>query len=142
MGHSPVPWIWGFILLFVVVAYVIALTRKGRVGVTLIGSRRRELFVPLDAASVFARLQRVDIRYRIDDADPATKRLVLSSSPSAFTWGFLFPININDYAGGGSHIEIGITSKVFQAGPLVTRAHGRLVDDITQALGVPGTRAA
>jgi hypothetical protein len=124
------------------VFYLIALTRKGRVGVTTIGSRRRELFVPLDAASVFARLQRVDVRYRIDDADPASKRLVLSSSPSLFTWGFLYPIHIRDYTGGGSHIEIGIRSRVFQAGPLVTRAHARLVDDLMKALDVPGTRAA
>jgi hypothetical protein len=142
MGHSPVPWVWIIVIGFVVVCYVIALTRKGRVGITMIGSRRHELFVPLDAASVFARLQRVDVRYRIDDADPASKRLVLSSSPSLFTWGFLYPINIRDYAGGGSHIEVGIRSKVFQAGPLVTRAHQRCLDDLAQALGVPGTRAA
>jgi hypothetical protein len=135
-------WLWVFIIGSIVVGYVIALTRKGRVGVTLVGSRRHELFVPLDPDSVFARLQRVDVRYRIDDADPATKRLVLSSSPSLFTWGFLFPINIRDHAGGGSDIEVGIHSRLVQAGPLVTRAHARCLDDISQALGVPATRAA
>ena len=95
---------------------------------------------------MFARLQHDvplgwALTYRIDDADPATNRLVLSRSPTLFTWGYLFPINMRDDI-GGSRIEVGIHSKVFQAGPLVTRAHARCVEDLTEALDLPGTRAA
>jgi hypothetical protein len=136
-GHAG----WVFIVLLIVVGYIVALARKGRVGVTVIGSRRRELFVPLDPATVFERLQRVHVRYRVDDADLASRRLVLSSSVSPFTWGFLFPVNIHDQTDGGSHIEVGIVSKMFQAGPLVTRAHARCIEDIQQALDAPGRRA-
>ena len=135
--------LWGSIISFgfVAIGFVIALSKKGRVGVTTIGSRRRELFVPGDPATVFARLQRINPRLRIDDASPGSTQLVLSTPPSLFTWGFLYPVNIQEHV-GGSRVEIGIRSRLFQIGPIVSRAHMQCVNDVSQVLGVPAARVA
>jgi hypothetical protein len=132
----------GIVLVFIVIGYAVAFTRKGRVGATTIGTRRQEAFIPADPPAVFARLQKISGRLQIDDADPATNRLVLSSSVSLFTWGFLYPIEIHPHGAGGSRVVIGIHSKVFQAGPLVTRAHSQCTEEISQWLAVPAARVA
>ncbi|WP_208325965.1 hypothetical protein, partial [Amycolatopsis arida] len=48
-----------------------------------------------------------------------------SSRPTAFTWGFFYPVVVSA-EGTGARVEIGIKPKVFQYGPLVTRAHRKL----------------
>ena len=125
----------------VVVCYVIAAQRRGRVGVT-VATRRSDVFLPMDPAAVFARLQQIGARYRVDDADPATRQLVLSSPVTLFTWGFFYPVAVHPHGTAGSRIEIGIQSRLFQWGRLVTHAHVRCAEEISQWLGVPAARVA
>ena len=129
-------------LAIVAVCYAVAVGRKGRVGLTVTGSRRRDVFAPLDPAAVFARLQQIGGRYRVDDADPATRRLVLSSSVTLFSWGFFYPIEIHPHGTAGARIEVGIQSRLIQWGPVVTNAHQRCADELSQWLSVPAARVA
>ena len=139
--HQSALWGWIIGFGFVALGFLVASSKKGRVGVATIGARRHELFAPGDPATVFARLQRINPRYRIDDANPGSLQLVLSTPPSLFTWGFLYPVTIHEHV-GGSRVEIGIRSKLFQIGPIVTRAHAQCVDAVSQVLGVPAARVA
>ncbi|MEV0701948.1 hypothetical protein AB0I53_29095 [Saccharopolyspora sp. NPDC050389] len=51
--------------------------------------------------------------------------MLLSSRPTAFTWGFFYPAVV--YAeGAGTRVDLGIKSKAVQYGPLVTQAHRKL----------------
>jgi hypothetical protein len=135
---------WTFILLpivIVIVGLVIAGARRGNVRMVRIGSRRLELRSPGAPATVFERIKSLGGRYRLDDADPATHRIVLSTSPTLATWGFFYPIEIHA-DGESSRIEIGIQSRLIQLGPLVTRAHKQCAEAIQTLLGVPAARVA
>ncbi|OLT48971.1 hypothetical protein BJF85_11010 [Saccharomonospora sp. CUA-673] len=67
--------------------------------------------------------------YKIEDVDPSTGRFVLSSRPTLFSWGFFFPgvVYADQY---GSRLELGITSRAVQWGPVVTKAHRKLAHEL------------
>jgi hypothetical protein len=123
------------------VGLLIAFLRKGSVASTRMGTRRIEVVSAMDPAAVFARLTRITGDLKVDDASPDAKIVILSSSPSLVTWGFLYPVIIHA-AGTGSRIEVGVLSKVLQWGPLVTRAHKKCVAAIEDAIGIPAARVA
>lgn len=129
------------VLVMVAVALFIAFRRKGSVASTRLGSRRIELTSPLDPSSVFTRLSRLAGDYRVDDASAEQNIVVLSSRPSAVSWGFFYPVVIRA-AGTGSTIEVGVQSKIIQWGPVVTRAHKKCIAAIEETLTVPGARVA
>ena len=133
--------VFWIVLVFCAIGYGVAFTRKGKVATDGLGSRRQDLHSPADPATVFARLAALDGRIKVDDKDPATKILVLSSPVSFFTWGFLYPVYLHP-AGTGTRIEVGCKSKFFQLGPLVTRAHDACVREIEAALALPEARVA
>jgi hypothetical protein len=54
----------------------------------------------------------------------------------------LFPVFIAPAPNGGSELTVGCASKVFQMGPLVTRAHDKAVQAILQTLAVAPARVA
>ncbi len=56
--------------------------------------------------------------------------VVLRSSISALTWGFFLPVYAIAAANGTSRVEIGIVSRAIQMGPLVTRAHHKLAEQL------------
>lgn len=133
---------WFVFIIVLVVGYIIAFTRKGSVKTTALGSRTKTTFSPANAATVFDRIASIaEPRLKVDDKDPATKRLVLSAPVTFFTWGFLFPVYLHD-TGNGTSIEVGCHSKLIQWGPLVSRAHNLCIAAIDAALSVPSARVA
>jgi hypothetical protein len=126
----------------VVVMLLVAYSRRGSVAGTQLGGRRREVHTALDPDATFAAVQRVGAPFRLDDANADRRALVLSSSPTIASWGFFYPIVITAGSGGGSTLVIGVRSKVFQYGPIVTRWHGKCVDAIEAALAAPATQRA
>lgn len=132
---------WAVFLVAIGIGYIIAFTRKGKVASATLGSRQYELFVPADVDTVFARIAALDGTFKVDDKDASAKILVLSSSVTFFTWGFLYPVFLHAEP-GGTRIQIGCHSKVFQMGPLVTRAHDQCHDAIEAALSIPQARVA
>jgi hypothetical protein len=136
-------WIFFAIPVVVVsVGFLVALTRRGSVTGTRIGSRCHEIVSAGDPATMFERLRGIGAPYRIDDEDARAKILVLSSPPTFATWGFLYPVVVTPAAGGGSRIQIGITSRFIQFGPLVTRAHANARHAIENTVGIPVARVA
>jgi hypothetical protein len=134
---------WVFVLIPLVIVglgFLIASMRRGSVSGTHLGSRRHTLHNAADPAMVFERLRAIGHPYRVDDADPEHRILVLSSPPTFATWGFLYPIVITPDGSGGSQIQLGITSRFIQFGPLVTKWHNKLRDEVQHLLGVPAAR--
>ena len=72
---------------------------------------------------------------QVAHADPASGRLLLEDQPSLASWGFYYPVTIVAVPEGGSRVDVGIKSRAFQFGPLVTRAHEKLVADLKSRLG-------
>lgn len=133
---------WSVFVFAFILANAIALTRKGKVASDRIGSLRRELHSDADPQAVFDRIAAIGAgKIKVDDKNAETKQLVLSSPMSFAGWGFLYPVSLHP-AGTGTRIEVGCKSKVFQIGPLVTRAHSKCVEEIEAALSVPAARIA
>jgi hypothetical protein len=129
---------WVVFLLALGVGYVVAFTRKGKVSMGMT-SRREEIASPASPAEVVAALRLIGPPYKVDDVDASSNMLVLSSPVSFFSWGFLYPVVITP-RGSGSTIVIGCGSKVFQMGPLVTRAHNNCVAAVQAALAAAPAR--
>lgn len=121
---------------------VIAFTRRGSVRTHRIGRRVLELQVAASPAEAFTRLLSIAAPYRIDDSVAAEHLLVMSSRPTFASWGFFYPIAIDARPEGGSILRIGIQSKVFQWGPIVTKAHRNCVAAIQAHFGIPKARVA
>jgi len=126
-----------FTLALLAIGFAVALTARGRAATATRTSRLRTFDVGLTPDEAFARLTAMpEGTYRVDDRDPATRVLVMSSRPTGFTWGFLYPIFISE-RDRGARVEVGIKSRFIQVGPLVTRAHDQVMaaieDHLTRA---------
>lgn len=128
-------------IVVVAIGFIVASSRRGSVSGTRIGSRQLVLHTPADPATVFGRLRMLGGKYRTDDSDATRNIIVLSSSPTFATWGFLYPVHI-EADDSGSRIVIGIQSRFVQWGPLVTSAHKQCAKAIEDLLGVPAARVA
>lgn len=96
-------------------------------------SKRIESFIVSNDASVnlkkivkFALLA----GYKIPAMDQDKGQLVLEESGSLTSWGFFFPVFVTSQPGGSARIEVGITSKLVQYGPEVSRSHERCVNSM------------
>jgi hypothetical protein len=122
------------------IGYVFAYRRKGRVVAGPITGRRIELQTPGDPAAVFDAIAAIGAPYAVDDAVRETRRLVLSSRPSIWSYGFLYPVAVHALEGGGARIEVGVFSRLFHLGPGMGRAHVLCARAIEQLLTVPPAR--
>lgn len=71
--------------------------------------------------------------YKVVAIDEAKGQLVLEEPISLFTWGFFFPVFVSQQA-NRTVIEIGIKSKLFQYGPIVSRTHEKCISGLKAAL--------
>ena len=119
--------------------YAFAYRRKGRVGSVRIGAMRIDLRSPAPPAEVFAAIAAIGPPYHVDDLDRDNRKLVLSSPPSLWSYGFLYPIDVvaDD---GGTRIEIGVASRFFHVGPGMGRAHTWCAEAIARLLTLPPAR--
>lgn len=131
---------WIFIIIAVGIGYVVAFSRKGKVTGTSMTSRQHDVTSPASPAEAFAALRKIGFPYKVDDADPSSSMLVLSSPVTFFSWGFLYPVFITPGLNGGSRIVVGCGSKLFQMGPIVTNAHKKCVSAIEAALSAAPAR--
>src|SRR5262249_40151673 len=107
-----------FVLLaLIAVGYAIAFSRKGKVASATLGGRNQELRSPAPPAEVFAKISAIGHPYKVDDRDPNTHTLVLSSPVTFFSWGFFYPVFLHA-EGTGTRIQIGVHSKLIQMGPV------------------------
>lgn len=131
---------WMVLLFLIFCGYAVAFIRKGKVGMTM-PDRRRELDVAASPDEAFRAILHIAKPFGIDDSDPKLRVIIIQKPVALFGgWGFFFPVFIAPGASTGSHITIGCTSKVFQMGPLVTRAHNKCVEAIEATLDVAPAR--
>lgn len=119
---------------------LIAFKRRGNIKIHRLGDRRREVQAAAAPAEVFERLKAIGPPFRVDDSDGPQRRLVLSTQPSLASFGFFYPVVIQPRPDGGSTIHIGIESKLFQYGMIVTRWHKKAEQAITEQVTVPSAR--
>ena len=72
--------------------------------------------------------------YDIEALDEEKGRIVLGESATSVSWGFFYPIFISARPDGKTLVEVGIKSKLFQAGPIVSRSHERCFNGIKAAV--------
>ncbi|MDI5977902.1 hypothetical protein [Amycolatopsis magusensis] len=115
-----------FVVALVGVMLLVAFARKGSVAAIAMTARRIGLHTAAPPDMVYAWLtQHGPAGYSVDDAAAVRGIVILSSRPTGFTWGFFYPAVIHA-EGAGTRVDLGIKSKLFQYGPLVTRAHRKL----------------
>jgi hypothetical protein len=125
---------------FVVTGHVVAGLRRGNVRNHFVGASQIDVVTQATAQAAFEAIRHIGAPFRVDDADAESRRLVLSSSPTVFSYGFLYPIEIEAIE-GGSKITIGIMSRFLFGGIIVTqRAHERCVRAIKARFAVPAMR--
>ena len=77
--------------------------------------------------------------YTIEDIDESIGRIILSSSPNWISvwisgWGFFYPVFLSIQNDGNTLVEVGIKSRLYQRGPLVTRAHKKFYSRVKSAI--------
>lgn len=118
----------------VLVLMLVAAQRKMPASTAKPTSRRLTITSPLAPAAVIEKLKNARWRrIKLHDSDAARGVVVLATGMTIFSWGFFYPIFVTR-GGSGSTLEIGVKSRVFQAGPVVTNNHKAAVAEIEQAL--------
>ncbi|MFT3700377.1 MAG: hypothetical protein QM831_44945 [Kofleriaceae bacterium] len=130
---------WVVFLIMIGIGYVVAFSRRGRTSMAMPG-RNQTLHHPASPDEVFNALKKIPPPFKVDDADPGTKIVVLSSPVTFFSWGFLYPVFITPNGAGGSQITVGCTSKLIQMGPIVTNAHNKAVAAVERTLSIAAAR--
>lgn len=124
-----------FVIGGVVLMYMYVGTRTGTIEQVLPTPRMQSVPARGDIASVFAQIVQAapGAGLSVDAKELDTGRILLASGVTMFTWGFFYPVMIKvDPA--GTRVEVGIKSKLFQWGPLVTRAHDKVVALVESAV--------
>jgi hypothetical protein len=125
---------FGTVVIVCGICLLIAFTRRGSVASVRLGGRVETFHSPLDPDAVFAVIARGVHPFKHEDSDAGSRLIVLGSNPTFATWGFFYPISIDPAPAGGSVVRVGIQSKVFQWGPLVTRWHHKCKSEIERAV--------
>ena len=132
----PTFFFWLFILLLVGIAWRYAL-RSNAASVVTKKPKRLHAFTtaqPPEAIIEAIRQKVLASNYTLDSIAGENPRLILSTPPSATTWGFFYPIYLTVQDDGLTLVEIGIESKLVQMGPLVRQQHEACVVFVKAAL--------
>jgi hypothetical protein len=122
------------------VGYVIASRRRGNVHKHVIGSSQIVVETAAEPRAAFDAITHIGAPYRVDDTDAERLRIVLSKSPTVWTAGWFFPIEIAAEE-GGSRITIGIRSRLLFGGALpMLHAHKRCANAIRALFAMPEMR--
>lgn len=127
--------IGAYVLVLVAVLYAVAAFRKGKVDSIGFSSRVLEFDVASDRTEVFMAISRGVDGFRKEDADAERGLILLTTGPSFATWGFFFPIILEELPEGGTRIRISISSRIFQVGPLVTKWHKKCLAAVESSVG-------
>jgi hypothetical protein len=114
----------------------IASVRKGSAVLGLKTKRLQSVSTTIDSVEALKTIIRFAQQsgYKVAAINEAIGQVVLEETASAFSWGFFFPIIVSQQSDGSTLVEIGIKSKLYQAGPIVTRSHEKCVNGIKSAL--------
>ncbi len=118
----------------IVAFYVIAYVRKATVDSAALTRKTIVIESQLAPTDVYKRLTTGVGKFALEDSDESRCIVLLTTKPSFATWGFFYPVHIVG-TGAGSQITVGIRSRLFQVGPLVTSAHKQCVAAVELEIG-------
>lgn len=124
------------ILVLVAVAWRYASTREAATTVTAKPKRLLSFttaYPPREALDAIVAAA-PDSAYTLDSVEAEDLRLILSTPPTATTWGFFYPVYLIEQDDGSTLVEVGIQSKLFQVGPLVRQQHERCLAYVRETL--------
>jgi len=128
--------IFVFVCVFMIFGLVIAYTRTKTLQGTTMGSKTLTIHSNLPVAEAYKRLCNGVGKFAVADANESRQAVLLTTKPTFATWGFFYPVFIVQ-SQAGCQLTVGIRSRLFQVGPLVTRAHKECVAAIEIQLGSP-----
>jgi len=123
-------------IVFACVGYGIAIMRKGS---SVLGSRPGRMQSFSIAGSPQEVMKSIigfaqQSGYKISAIEETVGQLVLDESGSLTSWGFFIPVFVSRNSDDSTLVEVGIKSKLFQYGPLVTRSHEKCVSGMKAAI--------
>ncbi len=122
------------ITIALVVPYFIRLAKRRTWGQALGESQRRGQFmVKLPADQIRAKLLELAKSKGYTIEETSELQIVLADQPTATSWGFFYPITLSTKPDGTTILTIGIKSRLMQFGPVVSKHHKRLMEQITSA---------
>lgn len=124
-----------FVIALTVGIYLFAANRKATSAVTTKPSRLRIVHSPLGYSDAINRLVQVAPTqgYKVEDVTSDGSRVILGSNITFFSYGFFYPVYFS-VEPSGTLVEIGIVSRAFQWGPVVTFNHDKITTMIGNAL--------
>jgi len=126
-----------FGLFIVAIFLIIASMRKGSSAVSNKPSKLKSFTVDMNLKQVKKSTLEFsqNNKYDLDEFDESTNRFILSDGATGTSWGFFYPIYLEE-KDGSTFIEIGIKSKVFQVGPTVNRSHEKFANAFKAFLAI------
>ncbi len=128
----------GFLIVVgaVVAIYVFALTRKATDAVKTKPRNIRSFSTPIPYGDAINRLLGFapTQSYKVEDVAPDGSRVILGTSITFFSYGFFYPIYFSVEPGGSTIVEVGIVSRAFQWGPVVSFNHDKVFNMVRQAV--------
>jgi hypothetical protein len=119
--------------------YILAAMRRGSSSLGVKPNRLQAFTTPDGAQETLKAIVRFaqQAGYKIPAMDEAKGQLVLeepASIGSITSFGFFFPVFVSRQSDGVTLVEVGIKSKLFQVGSLVSRSHEKCVTGMKAAL--------
>jgi|TARA_Y100000294_G_C8421664_1_gene283060 hypothetical protein len=120
------------ILVIVGFFFVIASLRKGSSVVKKKPRKLNSFTSELPPDKIFKLVAQLPQRskYKIDNIDETNMTIIISSSASAMSYGFFFPVYITQQTDGKTLVEVGIKGKIPQYGPVVTKNLDNIVNEL------------
>jgi len=123
-------------VIIVAIFFIVAALRKGTSAVKNKPSKLLSFSTEVQPNDVFKIVIKYAQQsgYKVDDLDETNGRVILSDSATLISYGFFYPVYIEKQTGGNTLVEVGIKSKIFQYGFLVTRNREKCFNGIKAAV--------
>jgi hypothetical protein len=129
-------WALAGIIVVIGSCYTISAIRRGSSVLGLKTSRLDSFSTALSPAEAIKKI--IDFAqkagYKISAIDNNAGQLVLEEPASFVHWGFFFPVSISRQSDDPTLVEVGIKSKLFSWGPILSRSHERCISGIKATL--------
>ena len=124
-----------FGILIVCILLIVAASCKGSKVIDEKPSKIIKITSELGISDVYKKLLKYsqNCAYKVESLDEEKHVIVFGDDATLTSYGFLYPIYLSE-ENGKTIIEIGIKSKAFQVGPIVTKSHEKFVNNIKIAV--------
>jgi len=123
-------------ILVVVIFFVVSASRKPADVFKTKPKNLRPLVTSIPYGEAINRLlgQAPSQGYKIEEVVPDGSRVILSTPITLFSYGFFYPVYFSVQPDRSTLVEVGIASRAFQWGPVVTHNHDKCFKMVAQAV--------